>query len=551
MVTEGITGDTKTTGVIDVGATITGELASLGARDWYKVHLTAGESYFFAQAGSTTRQGTMRDPLLYLYDSNGDLVTQNDDSGGTINSRITYTATRSGDYFLGAGSYKDSQTGTFQLAAGSYQNEFSTLTPGKLNAGESISGNLEVLADIDWIRVDLKAGTKYAIAVEGMDTQQGTLTDPYLYVYDNAGKNLDHADDGGVRRNSLLNFTPESSGTYFFAVGDYNDASSGTYRLSLSEAPDKASQSQGSGQGQDSEKSLSLGSTTSGEIATVGGQDRYSLDLKAGQTYCFDLQGQASGEGSLYDPYLYLYDNSGSMVGRDDDSGQGLNSRLVFTPVVSGKYYLGAAAFDNGQAGTYSLSAYSVPQDDKTQDSWSASPLSAFGARQGTLADPGSHNWVALSLEAASSYLVTLEGESGEGGLATPSLGLYNSNGTQVGWGQGNASQGGAATINFTPGEGGIYYVDAGAYGQNDSGRYLLSIVGRQLAQFFEQPAYGDWSVRNPLLPEGSVDPSLLPQATTRAQGAQAALADPTSSSSAALTGNSSVNTNTHLAAAS
>lgn len=520
MAADGITADVNTNGVLEVGGWLSGRLDSAGQRAWYRVHLMAGNSYFFSMAGSTTGQGTLRDPLLYLYDPAGELLSQNDDSGGQINSRLTFNAPASGYYFLGAGAFQDAQTGTFQLAAGSYQDDYTIRSPGRLAVGGSQPGNLEVLADTDWFRVDLSAGSHYLLSVQGQDTGQGTLQDPYLYVYDASGNSVAHADDGGVRRNSLLDFTPTSGGTYFLAVGAYQDASSGTYQVGAEVAQQAITVSPAP------QQSLIPDSQVSGEIASPGGEQRYRLELSGGQTYCFDLMGESSGQGSLADPYLYLYDASGARVLWDDDGGRGLDSRLVFTAWSGGTYYLAAAGFASDQTGSFQLGAFAVPAPSYEQAA-SQTPLTAFGARQGSIDSPGQSDWVALALEAANTYLISLQPAAGEGGLPDPELRLLDANGLQVASARGQGTTG-AASLAFTPQGDGVYYVDAGAFGQNDAGRYLLSIVGRQVRQFNNEPASGDGSLANPLLPLAANPPSqALAAASPLQQAGSAALADP------------------------
>lgn len=525
MAAEGITGDVNTGGVLLVGQSLAGALEQAGQRAWYQVRLEAGQSYFFAMDGGATSQGSLRDPLLYLYDAGGELITQNDDSGGFINSRLNYTANRAGTYFLGAGAYQDAQKGSFQLTAGAYQDDYSTRSPGSLELGGGLDGSLEVLADLDWFRVELQAGSRYTLSARGMDSGQGTLKDPYLYLYDGDGKNLAQADDGGERRDSRLDFTPITSGTYFLAVGAYQGASSGTYRL---EAALAAQADGGGGQGQPT--ALAVGGSQAGELTAAGEQDRYAVELAAGQAYCFDLKGLFSGQGTLGNPYLYMYDAEGSPLAWDDDGGQGLDSRLVFTPLAGGTYYLGAAARDNAQTGTYTLDAFAVPgrglwpRDDPAG-------LSAFGARAGKLESAGQRDWVSLALEEASSYLISLEAAPGEGGLSNADFRLRNASGLEVAYAR-SGQDGGAASLQFTPEPGGAYYVDIGARGENDLGRYLLSIVGRQVEQFNQWPAYGDWSLNNPV--QSASPPGVNPLAMAPA-------ADPGRQPSPALAGESSL----------
>jgi hypothetical protein len=67
--------------------------------------------------------------VLDLYDRTGQSLTQNDDSGNGLASRIVYTATYTGYYYLGAGGYHDAQTGSYRLAAGSYADDYTSLAP--------------------------------------------------------------------------------------------------------------------------------------------------------------------------------------------------------------------------------------------------------------------------------------------------------------------------------------------------------------------------------------------------------------------------------------
>src|SRR5674476_362405 len=58
----------------------------------------------------------MADPYLQLYSPTVALITFDDDSGGSQNSRINYTATTSGTYYLGAMDV-GSGTGAYTISA--------------------------------------------------------------------------------------------------------------------------------------------------------------------------------------------------------------------------------------------------------------------------------------------------------------------------------------------------------------------------------------------------------------------------------------------------
>ena len=106
---------------------------------------------------------------------------------------------------------------------------------GSVAVNGSATGTLEVLSDRDWFLVQLVSGIAYTIAVTGSTGGGGSLSDPYLRLYNSAGTLVGQNDDIvlGSNRNSLLTFTPTASGLYYVDAGAYNDQSTGTYRVTV------------------------------------------------------------------------------------------------------------------------------------------------------------------------------------------------------------------------------------------------------------------------------------------------------------------------------
>ena len=71
-----------------------------------------------------------------------------------------------------------------------------------------------------------------------------------------------------------------------------------------------------------------VGSTSTGNLETTGDRDWYRVSLTAGVSYMIDLQGIDTSNGTLYDPFVYLYNGSGQLLIQDDDAGVGFNSQL-------------------------------------------------------------------------------------------------------------------------------------------------------------------------------------------------------------------------------
>ena len=93
--------------------------------------------------------------------------------------------------------------------------------------------------------------------------------------------------------------------------------------------------------------SLTLGQSFNGSIGVAGDDDWFRVELTAGQSYVFTLNGFSGSGAALSDPFLELYSSTGQLLSINDDSGPGLGSLLRFTAVESGTYYINARAFED------------------------------------------------------------------------------------------------------------------------------------------------------------------------------------------------------------
>ena len=142
--------------------------------------------------------------------------------------------------------------------------------------------------------------------------------------------------------------------------------------------------------------SVSVGGSYSGTLDVTGDKDWIAVELTSGQAYGVSLSGNSGSfvdngiedpkhdpailncgcpscigtdkqelegsniEATLADPYLYVYDEDGSLIKSDDDSGSGRNSYLTFTPNYSGTYYLEARAWQDNYTGDYKINVSEV-----------------------------------------------------------------------------------------------------------------------------------------------------------------------------------------------
>lgn len=133
--TTDVNGTTASTRTIAVNQIVNGSISFNGDEDFYRVSLTAGQTYTFTLGGTNT------DVILKLLSSNGSELEFSDASDPASPEVITFTATTTGTYFVVADGYETS-TGAYQLnvsvAADLY---FSDLDPSGAYAFSDITGN--------------------------------------------------------------------------------------------------------------------------------------------------------------------------------------------------------------------------------------------------------------------------------------------------------------------------------------------------------------------------------------------------------------------------
>ena len=402
-------------------------------------------------------------------------------------------------------------------------------TSGRVAVGDTATGRIGSSGDRDWFAVELVAGRTYVIDLRGSPTDDGTLSDPYLRgIYDADGNRISHTtnDDGGQGYNSRVTFTATESGTHYIAAGAWSSRR-GTYEVEVTDTsppetdgsttnpvipepqeptvefvgPDQDAQQQPQTSPSQGEQEsvpegdtdlpiddpstpgrVAVGGSATGAIGTAGDRDWFAVELVAGRTYQFDLEGSPTGGGTLEDPYL-----CGILIWRgsalqwsetwNNDGGEGLNSRVVFTPRNTDTYYVEAGASGSAQ-GTYTLSVTELI-DDHGADPDTAGTVTVGGSATGTIGTAGERDWFAVVLEAGKAYRFDLERPlTGNDRLYDPYLrGIYDAEGDLIHGTENNDGGSGRNSLAyFAPDESATYYVAAGAE-RSYVGRYTLSVT--------------------------------------------------------------------------
>uniref|UniRef100_UPI002ACD5197 PPC domain-containing protein n=1 Tax=Chloroflexus sp. TaxID=1904827 RepID=UPI002ACD5197 len=329
-----------------------------GDQDWLVFAANAGTYYRF----ETLNLDSCSDTVLTLYDSGGQSLAADDDSGDGFGSRIDWIAPASGNYYLMVRHYNAGTGGACTaydirvLELGtpdSYEpdNSLATARPITVN-GPAQRHTFHVAGDQDWVFFDAVAGARYVIRTFNL----GSCSDTVLELYNAVGGLLARNDDSAGTLASRIEYTTPSSGRLLVRVRHYNPTSSGIctqYDLevsSVSLAPDPYEPDDTMAQA----RAFIVNDTGQNRnFHTETDPDWVTFSASSGTTYTI----YTYNLGSEADTVLELYHQNGTLITSNDDYGGSYASRIVWTAPASGNYYVKIRPY--GSSGGRSRSTYS------------------------------------------------------------------------------------------------------------------------------------------------------------------------------------------------
>jgi Ca2+-binding RTX toxin-like protein/subtilisin-like proprotein convertase family protein len=465
-----------------------------GDSDWFRVGLSKGQTYVIELVGDITdgaQLDPLADPFLIIRDKDGRVITQVDDFNGSLNPRAYFTPTADGLYFVEAKSAFRFNVGAYQLKVGlAPADDFAgTLADASsISLGVTRSGDLATPGDRDMFKVVLEAGKLYQISLSGLAGRVGTLVDPHLRIFDASGKLVDFNANGGVGNDAQLYFAPKETGPYYIEAAAGDDRGMGTYvvQVHLRDMP-----VDDYGNDLTSLGVITPGQSVTGSLLTQNDTDWFKVTLEAGKGYVLRLQGATSGNGTLADPVLEIRNADGTLI-QTLDNGLMLNEPAgLFTPVLSGTYYLVARAADgDSDTGSYKLtvrapddhgntraSATSVRLGEETLGAiqWNDGEFGARAINSVGLATDMDEDWFSFTAKQDDvlSFTVQLAGGSQ---LSRPMVEIVDSDGRTVGVADGLETVNGRATATFKATSSGAFYARI-VDGAGGTGSYIASLT--------------------------------------------------------------------------
>lgn len=230
------------------------------------------------------------------------------------------------------------------------------------------------------------------------------------------------------------------------------------------------------------------------DTGAIEDADWIRTELVANTEYRFDLQGAASGGGSLLDPKLTLRNAQGLVIATADthaaktDLPASTDDAIVFQPTTSGSYYLSVSDVAGFNTGSWTLNQRSLDNiagnvSSTSRVEWNASAQFTLNGEINTLTD---RDWYRVWLDKGITYNLEAHGTSQGGTLANPQLSLRSMSGILLKQDDDSGS-GSDAWIGYSAPDPGWYFLDVGASGNAGKGTYIIK--GSTLADEFSNDA--------------------------------------------------------------
>lgn len=219
--------------LLPANATINGALEISSDLDYYKLSVTAGETYAIQLKDVTTNDFWR--PRLEVTDSNGAYVRSSGDA-------TLVTAKASGDIYIKISGESGAPTIAYQLTstalgADDYGSGITSTTTGTLPVGGAVRGVINYADDTDWFKVSLQAGVTYQFDLQGA-AKSNSYYDAPLILFDSKHNRL--TTDSYPTSTSKLGYTVTTSGDYYVQVQSKGSTSiNGSYVLSAQAIPTK------------------------------------------------------------------------------------------------------------------------------------------------------------------------------------------------------------------------------------------------------------------------------------------------------------------------
>lgn len=333
-----------------------------GAFAYYS--FTAPEDGYY----SFSAQGDF-DTYAYLYDAEWNLVAEDDDSGtdGSYNACVEVALYAGETCYVAFGFYDAEQTGSYVVA-------LESAPLGELTTDAAVESGITEGGGYAYFAFTPAETGVYAISTSGD-------SDTYMVLCDSEWYMIGYDDDSGEDFNARVVALLEADQTYYVAVCLYYSDEAGDFSVAAEPIEVEA---------------IATGASVAVSL-DAGDSVYYQFTAEEAGVYVF----YTAGEG---DTFVYAYDEYGSMVGYDDDSGEDENARMVLTLATGETCLLQFSYYFDDDSGEFAVTAEQVEM---------------------TEFDAAGENVVAVGESDATTYYTFTPAESGMYSFTLTSVGGY------------------------------------------------------------------------------------------------------------------------------
>ena len=376
LLDDDFTDDTDTSGLLEIGGTVTGAIEYRSDRDSFAIELIAGEIIRIASEGY--------DANFSLRDSSGNYININYDDYNAGESVLLGQVEESGTYYISVSS--SNSTLDYTLTATVLEDDFAgdASTTGALEVGNTATGTIDFQGDSDWFAISLTAGNVVRIASDGFFETGLTLRDEF-------GNSVAFGDLDFETNEAFLITQVEESGIFYIDVSSFTSTLDYTLSATLLE-DDFASDVS-------TTAALSVGGTASGTIDFRDDSDWFAIELTAGEIVRIAIDG--------FDANLNLRDVFGNVFASDNLDFDTNETFLIAQVEESGTFYVDVSSFTSTL--DYTLSA-TLLEDDFASDTSTTGALEVGNMATGTIDFQNDSDWFAISLTAGEVVRIASDG---------------------------------------------------------------------------------------------------------------------------------------------
>lgn len=271
--------------------------------------------------------------------------------------------------------------------------------PTSLEIGGSGLSRTIHQGDEDWFSISVSATGTLILETSGS-------IDTSLEFYDDSGSRLDSDDDGGDGVNAKIEYFVEAGKTYLAKVRGVG-GDTGSYGL-IAVFNAQAADATEPNDTKEQAAAITLGTPVTANFASSSDVDWYKLDAPPEGGFL-----TVYTEGRM-DTNITLYDEAGTILAEDDDSGSRLNARASLQ-TAGGTIYIRVEEVD-GDRGSYTLQTQIIkpgPQDEYEPDNSpaTAKEIVVGSSQERTFTTADDADWVTFTLTEAGSYRIQTIGK--------------------------------------------------------------------------------------------------------------------------------------------